>query len=112
MASRTFIDFYRKTDVANTVTFTDTDGNAYDCTGGTLRLLIKENFDDDDADALLDESFSPGGVGMNVFSVVLTNAETDLTAGEYYEGVQFTSTAGIIWVVFQGRMSVMAKLFE
>lgn len=112
MASRTFVDFYRKTDVDVTTTFTNSAGAAFSCAGGTLKFIIKENKTDDDADALISKSYSPTGAGSNVFNIILSNSETDIDAGEFYEAVQFVSSAGLITVIFDGSMNVMEKLFE
>ena len=88
------------------------DGSAEDITGWTVYLTVKENMQDDDADAIIkkditDHENPTGGITL----IELTSTETNITGTRYYD-IKVKDNKGKSWIVAWGRMKFHATVTQ
>ncbi len=110
-------DFFVATTVvvAYRITVTDIDDVSYspDISGDTVRMILKANQDDDDADAALDENAdvtTAGEDGDAIFN--LTPEETNIIAASYYFEVSWTTSSGEVHPVDGGTVAAKRRIAD
>jgi hypothetical protein len=101
------LEIIRGDDEQFELTFTDIDGDPIDLTDGTVFFTVKENLDDSDDDAVITQevtSFDAPETG--VATLVLTDEQTDIEAGQYFYDIQFIDENSLISSASRGKLYV------
>ena len=89
-----------------TVTVKTGTGAAYDLTGYTIAFTVKESKDTADGSANISKAGVITDATGGVFTVSLTNTETDLTPGNYFYDFQIDNGSSSVKTVEQGLFIV------
>lgn len=91
------------TDEPLTLTITDSNGDAQDITGWTIRLTLKNQPSDSDDDAVLqkDAVITDAEGGLAQFN--LSANDTGDLQGTYYYDIRYEDDGGDIKVIFSGK---------
>ena len=98
----TTITIIKGTDNTFALTFTDVNGNPVDLTGHTVLFTVKTSqgineVDPNDNDAIIAATASLNSVPtQGGATIVLSNKDTNIPAGEYLYDIRVVSNAGII----------------
>ncbi len=98
-------DFVREqgTDEPITLTIKDSDGNAQDITGWTIRLTLKDYPSDTDANAVLQEDAVITNASGGLAQFNLSDSDTDSLEGTYYYDIRYKDSGGDIKVIYSGK---------
>ena len=86
------ITMYRGDTNAITVAVTNEDGTAFDLTGYTMRLTVKDKSADPDTEALIQKTGVIADPVTGIGIINLETSDTDLDIKEFIYDVQITST--------------------
>ena len=97
-------------DISISLTFTKGNGSAQDITGWTIRLMIKEQVDDADADAKvnIDATIDDATGGLASFSIPDTT--TSELSGTYYYEMRYEDSSNNIKPILTGKFLFKKKV--
>jgi hypothetical protein len=95
-----------------TVTVYDSDGSLYDLTGYTVRFTVKDDKDTVDGSASISKTGNVTDAENGVFTVSLTNTDTNITAGIYYYDFQIDNGSSIVKTVESGIFQVVQDVTD
>lgn len=84
--------------------FTDSNGDAYAITSYDFNLLIKENENDADVDAIINKRTADFTLSSNTATVELSDSDTNKTAGIYWYSIKITDTNSKVTTVSYGNV--------
>ena len=110
MANET-LDIYQGDTVTYTVTVKDSAGDAYDLGGFTPKFTVKTTTDVADDDATISKEGSVTGDGSTgIFTVPLTNSDTDVTPGSYVYDFQIDDGSSIVKTILKGTFNILTDV--
>lgn len=92
-----------KTDIVIPFTFTDSDGAAKDITGWTIRMTIKENPGDTDANAKLQKDANITNAEDGAAQIEIADTDTTDLEGVYYYDIKYKDDSGDIFSIISGK---------
>jgi len=101
------LEIYRRDDETYTLTFTNSNGTAYDLTDCTVFMTVKRSQEDSDDEAVISKTVtSHTDPTSGITTIALTPTDTDIEEGRYYFDIQLKTSAGEIKTVTKGLFKV------
>jgi len=95
-----------------TITVYDSDGSVYDLTDYTVRFTVKANKSTVDGSASISKTGTVTDAENEVFTVALTNDDTNIDAGIYYYDFQIDNGSSIVKTVESGIFQVVQDVTD
>ncbi len=109
----TEIQIVRATDQTFTTTFTDEDGAVIDISSSTVFFTVKAKVGDTDAEALITKDVTSHTDPTNgITNIVLTDAQTDITPGNYFYDIKLKDSSGLFSQTTTADFKVLKNLTE
>jgi len=102
------LSVYKGDDHTWTLTFTDSAGDAIDITSSTVTLTVKTNKTDATAQIANNATLTDPTNGICTISV--SNSDTNISAGEYFFDIRYTTSGGVVTTVLYGIFRVVQNV--
>lgn len=113
MATQPTITIYDNNDKVINLNLNDANGDAIDITGYKFIFTIKKKDSDTDAQALLKkEVTSHSNPTGGITSIFLTDADTNLSAGDYPYDIQMIADTGAITTLIRDTIRIYPRVTD
>lgn len=105
-------DFYVGTSFNFSITI-ELNGSNPDITSDTVKIIVKQNVDDSDSNAVIDKNADVTTEGANgVAKFSLTPLDTNVNPGRYYLDIQWQRANGEEYILLKQKINLLERVSD